>query len=163
MLARNSIRLIFKTKMKFKNWDIIVIFCFVLFSFVWYITICETVHTMHNAHTHTRADFSQFVFLPLLDSIFVFRMWCVCVLKITDLVFRVFFSLLPPPLHRFNSRQRTLTLKSTKSTKSRTFNGDDTLLADSRGFLTTTSTSEGLYSGNFSVSVGGVSIEGGEC
>lgn len=132
---------------------------------------------MHNAHTHARRIFTEF---PLCSFFFLFSIrfsfpawwWCVCVLKYTDLVFRgflFFFSLLPPPLHRLKPRQRTLTAKSIRSTKGRTFD-DDTLLADSRGFLTTT-TSEGRCSRGFcclgvfsSVSVGwGVSIEGGEC
>lgn len=70
-------------------------FLFVLFSFVWYITICETVHTMHNAHTHARRIFTEF---PLCSFFFLFSIrfsfpawwWCVCVLKYTDLVFRGF-------------------------------------------------------------------------
>lgn len=153
---------------------IFCLFCFLLFDTSPYVK----PSTQCTMHTHTRAQnfhriSSLFVFLPLFDSFFFSRLVVVCVRpqihRSRFSRFSLFFSLLPPPLHRLKPRQRTLTAKSIRSTKGRTFD-DDTLLADSRGFLTTT-TSEGRCSRGFcrlgefsSVSVGwGVSIEGGEC
>lgn len=136
---------------------IFCLFCFVFFCLIHH-HMWNRPHNAQCTHTLARWIFHSLFFF-LFSILFSFSVSGVCASSKSPIsFFAFFFSLLPPPLHRFNSRQRTLTVKPTKSTKGRTF---DTLLADSRGFLTTTSTSEGRYSRgvcrwrNFSVLVWG--------